>query len=128
MKIIEIRPREIGFVLWGHCQNLLDDPRSVDKSHRNPQIGIFSDSPRRSGLSFLLTVCLLDNFACFCHLLDFFKINFFEKFVQEHDDGIKISVPRDHRLSSLGKRHVHLDRFYYPTLTLMIDSYSIADS
>ena len=33
MKIIEICPREIGFVLRGHCQNLLDDPRSVDKSH-----------------------------------------------------------------------------------------------
>ena len=28
MKIIEIGPREIGFVLWGHCQNLLDDPRN----------------------------------------------------------------------------------------------------
>ena len=28
MKIIETGPREIGFVLWGHCQNLLDDPRS----------------------------------------------------------------------------------------------------
>ena len=27
MKIIEMRLREIGFVLWGHCQNLLDDPR-----------------------------------------------------------------------------------------------------
>ena len=27
MKIIETHPREIGFVLWGHCQNLLDDPR-----------------------------------------------------------------------------------------------------
>ena len=27
MKIIETRPKEIGFVLWGHCQNLLDDPR-----------------------------------------------------------------------------------------------------
>ena len=27
MKIIETRPREIGFVLWDHCQNLLDDPR-----------------------------------------------------------------------------------------------------
>ena len=24
MKIIEMRLREIGFVLWGHCQNLLD--------------------------------------------------------------------------------------------------------
>ena len=30
MKIIETGPREIGFVLWGHCQNLLDDPRTVD--------------------------------------------------------------------------------------------------
>ena len=28
MKVIEIRPREIGFVLWGHCQKLLDDPRT----------------------------------------------------------------------------------------------------
>ena len=27
MKIIETGPKEIGFVLWGHCQNLLDDPR-----------------------------------------------------------------------------------------------------
>ena len=27
MKIIETGPREIGFVYWGHCQNLLDDPR-----------------------------------------------------------------------------------------------------
>ena len=27
MKIIETGPREKGFVLWGHCQNLLDDPR-----------------------------------------------------------------------------------------------------
>ena len=28
MKIIETGPREIDFVLWGHCQNLLDDPRT----------------------------------------------------------------------------------------------------
>ena len=27
MKINETGPREISFVLWGHCQNLLDDPR-----------------------------------------------------------------------------------------------------
>ena len=27
MKIIETGPGDIGFVLWGHCQNLLDDPR-----------------------------------------------------------------------------------------------------
>ena len=27
MKIIETGSREIGFVLWCHCQNLLDDPR-----------------------------------------------------------------------------------------------------
>ena len=25
-------PREKGFVLWGHCQNLLDDPRRMDCS------------------------------------------------------------------------------------------------
>ena len=28
MNIIETCPREKGFVLWGHCQNLLDDPRT----------------------------------------------------------------------------------------------------
>ena len=30
MKIIETGPRKISFVLWGHCQNLLDDPRISD--------------------------------------------------------------------------------------------------
>ena len=29
MKIIETLSREKGFVLWGYCQNLLDDPRTV---------------------------------------------------------------------------------------------------
>ena len=33
MKIIETGPREIGFVLWGHCQNLLDDPRILHFWH-----------------------------------------------------------------------------------------------
>ena len=28
MKGIETGPRERGFVLWGHCQNLLDDRRT----------------------------------------------------------------------------------------------------
>ena len=28
VKVNETRPGEIGFVLLGHCQNLLDDPRS----------------------------------------------------------------------------------------------------
>ena len=27
VKMNETRPREIGFVLYGHCLNLLDDPR-----------------------------------------------------------------------------------------------------
>ena len=27
MKIIETHHREKGFVLWGHCHNILDDPR-----------------------------------------------------------------------------------------------------
>ena len=30
MKSIEIHPREKGFVLWGHCQNILDDPRTLN--------------------------------------------------------------------------------------------------
>ena len=33
MKIIETGPGEIGFVLWGHCQNLLDDPRIFDAKY-----------------------------------------------------------------------------------------------
>ena len=28
VRIVETRPTEIGFVLWDHCQNLLDDPRT----------------------------------------------------------------------------------------------------
>ena len=32
MKVIETCPREMGIVLWGHCQNLLDDPRIRDAS------------------------------------------------------------------------------------------------
>ena len=36
MKIIETRPREIGFVLWGHYQNLLDDP-VVDEEMEDPR-------------------------------------------------------------------------------------------
>ena len=35
MKVIETRPREIGFVLWGHCQNLLDDPRILAANATN---------------------------------------------------------------------------------------------
>ena len=30
MKIIETGSREIGFVLWGHCHNILDDPRTYE--------------------------------------------------------------------------------------------------
>ena len=29
MEIIVTRPREIAFVLWGHCQILLADPRTI---------------------------------------------------------------------------------------------------
>ena len=29
MKINETHPTEKGFVLWGHCQNILDDPRKM---------------------------------------------------------------------------------------------------
>ena len=28
MKSIETHPREKGYVLWRHCQNILDDPRN----------------------------------------------------------------------------------------------------
>ena len=41
MKIIETGPREIVFVLWGHCQNLLDDPRNC--KYFNPFV-MFYDS------------------------------------------------------------------------------------
>ena len=38
MKIIETHPREIGFVLLDHCQNLLDDPRICMCSRWPPKI------------------------------------------------------------------------------------------
>ena len=53
MRGIEIRSREKGFVLWGHCQNLLDDPRirhvildmaithEENKSHKKIKIILF---------------------------------------------------------------------------------------
>ena len=44
-------PREKGFVLWGHCQNLLDDPRMCRNSdpfpksrNQNLTIPFFSNS------------------------------------------------------------------------------------
>ena len=40
MKVIETHPREIGFVLWGHCQNLLDDPRIKVEYERMKTAGV----------------------------------------------------------------------------------------
>ena len=31
MNINETHPREKAFSLWGHCQNILDDPRNARK-------------------------------------------------------------------------------------------------
>ena len=45
MKIIETGPREIGFVLWGHCQNLLDDPRIKVSKNRGVEGNYIPDSP-----------------------------------------------------------------------------------
>ena len=45
-----MHPREISFVIWGHCQNLLDDPRTFVKNgvlqsrqcvHRSWIFGLF---------------------------------------------------------------------------------------
>ena len=37
-----------------------------------------------------LTLCMMGNFSCFCcRLLTFFKINFFNKFFQEHYQSVK---------------------------------------
>ena len=37
-----------------------------------------------------LIICMLGNFSCFsCHLLTFFKINFYKKFFQEHCESVK---------------------------------------
>ena len=46
MRIIETRPREISFVLGGHCQNLLDDPRKMVKGRptfKTPEIRNYSN-------------------------------------------------------------------------------------
>ena len=50
MKIIETRPREIDFVLWGHCQNLLDDPRKLEKNDKS--YGVKKHPPITSQLYF----------------------------------------------------------------------------
>ena len=45
----------------------------------------------------------------------------------EYEDGREKSVPREHGLSSLGKPRMPIsdtqDGFFYPILTLMMDSY-----
>ena len=45
-----------------------------------------------------------------------------------YEDGIEKSVPRDHRLSSLGKpcdsKRWSLEQIFYHILTLVIDSYT----
>ena len=64
VKIIKTHPREIGFVLWGHCQNLLDDPRifflfTVDvktKTH-------FAESLRKHAYTVTFHGCKNDNFS-----------------------------------------------------------------
>ena len=59
MKTNETHPGEKGFVLWGHCQNILDDPRSFILS-RFKNIGFWHLKPlkgevRFDALSFTLT-------------------------------------------------------------------------
>ena len=45
-------PREKGFVLWGHCQNLFDDPRMY-------RLQVSEWSPIGKGLVTRLTICSL---------------------------------------------------------------------
>ena len=45
--------------------------------------------PKVSNFLASLTLCILGNFACFCHLLTFLKINFFDKLFQEHNQSVK---------------------------------------
>ena len=65
MKINETHPKEKGFVLWGHCQNILDDPRMKDINWSN-YTTIHSDSH----YEFEFIECLRDNFL-FQHISDF---------------------------------------------------------
>ena len=49
---------------------------------------------------YLLTLCMLGNFSCnafkiCCLLLNFFKINFFEKFFQEHYQSVSNALDPD---------------------------------
>ena len=44
MKITETRLKEIGFVLWGHCQNLLDGPRYNGPRREKPCLQGFADN------------------------------------------------------------------------------------
>ena len=42
MKIIETHPREKGFVSWGHCQNILDDPRKTMNQQLQNRLTMYS--------------------------------------------------------------------------------------
>ena len=44
MKIIETHPREVGFVLCGHCQKLLDDPRKSTVMILNFLTGVWANT------------------------------------------------------------------------------------
>ena len=44
-----MRPRENGFVLWDHCQNLLDDPRSISSVMRKPAFWVSDQVQHKLG-------------------------------------------------------------------------------
>ena len=66
MNIIETRPREIGFVLWDHCQNLLDDPRIYInlKAQNETKAGAHLDLQCLHGVQ--RRMISVDNFFVFC--------------------------------------------------------------
>ena len=51
---------------------------------------IFTISVKKFGSRLGPTLCMLSNFSCLCcHLLTFFKINFFKQIFQEHYQSVK---------------------------------------
>ena len=81
MKINETHPRGKGFVLWDHCQNILDDPR-------------INNDPTPSQLVHLMhnkfIFCIVDPSHSYCKSGNFRENFIFANSVKRHTCDVKI--------------------------------------
>ena len=67
--------------IWKHCLWQI-----LGEAFRAKRRGLYT---MHACPDIFLTLCLLANFACFCHLLISFKIHFFEKLFKEYHQNFK---------------------------------------